>query len=162
MREISLTKGYVALVDDCDYERVSQFKWRAHVRRKTVYAVRGVGRTMQQLHRFILNLEPCDKCKVDHRDRNGLNNCRGNLRVCTHGENLRNQDKHSNNTTGWKGVSWYAQGRKFRAHINSNGKYIHIGYFHNPITAALEYDKAAIKHHGDFACVNFPAKQQAA
>ncbi len=156
MKEIPLTRGYVALVDDEDYERVSQFKWYASVRRKTVYAQREVGGTAQKMHRLILGLEPGDKSLVDHVDHNGLNNCRSNIRVCTHAENQRNVEKHCDNTSGWKGVIWHKKGQKFAARLRVNSKNIHLGLFHSPISAALEYDRAARKYHGSFACLNFP------
>ena len=160
MKEIPLTQGHVALVDDADYERAAKFNWNVHVNanNRTFYARGNVGgNTHQRLHRFILNIQPGDKRQVDHIDRNGLNNCRSNLRVCTIGENNRNVGKPSNNSSGWKGVSWDNTHQRFRAYIQLNRKKTHLGYFHSPITAALEYDKAARTLHGEFACLNVPA-----
>src|ERR1043165_2122866 len=94
-REIPLTQGYVALVDDCDYEWLSQWKWCAHVAKggRTAYAFRAKGIAM---HRVIMNAP--EGMDVDHRDHNGLNNTRANLRICTHAENQRNMNHRTKKT----------------------------------------------------------------
>ena len=96
MKEIPLTKGLVAIIDDEDFERVSRYKWLALPRKRTSYATRTsqVGGTKKTvyLHRFILNAS--NGLQVDHINGNGLDNRKSNLRLVTHSENLRNSYKH--------------------------------------------------------------------
>lgn len=161
MKEIPLTGGYIAIVDDEDFERVSEFKWRAktQVQRRTVYAIRSVRRedggwTTEGLHRFILS--PPHGITVDHIDRNGLNNRRENLRFATTNENGQNRRKGINNTSGYMGVSWHKGTGKWRAQISVNGRDKHLGYYEFPIEAAKARDKTARELHGKFASLNFP------
>ena len=152
-REIPLTKGFVALVDDEDYERVAAFKWQALVCRHLVYGVRTVcnsgKRSAVLLHRFVLGA-PADK-QVDHRDMDGLNCQKSNLRLCSHSENLRNQPRRKNNLSGFKGVYPDNNRGRWRASIQVNKKIIHLGTFDRAEDAAEAYRVAAHKYHGDFA-----------
>lgn len=89
MKEIILTKGYVAQVDDEDYELLNRYKWYAKVNSTIYYAARGCGNPNNKLmHRMIMN--PPNDMVVDHLDGNGLNNQRYNLKVCTQSQNCRN------------------------------------------------------------------------
>jgi hypothetical protein len=159
MREIPLTQGQVALVDDEDYERLSAFKWQVRRGRYTFYAQRGVTvsagvqRTVQ-MHRVILDA-PRDM-DVDHRDGNGLNNQRENLRLCTNTENQRNKRRYVNNTSGYKGVHWAKNVGKWWAYIHVDGAYKNLGYFTSKEDAARAYDEAAVKYYGEFAFLNKP------
>jgi len=160
MKEIKLTRGYVAIVDDEDYEWLSKFKWCAMVEKSgRVSAVRnlptgnGKYKTVY-MHRIIMN-EPIGVL-VDHADRNPLNNQRYNLRVCTHAENLRNRGKQKNNTTGFCGVVRNRKG--FQAKLKINGKDLYFGTYPTPEEAARAYDVAAKIHHGEFASYNFPKR----
>src|SRR5258708_6216370 len=115
MKTITLTKGFIALVDDEDYDRVSAFKWMANPMRSKnlvrVYAYRkgrrvyengvAVSRPSISMHRFILG---CDNPRIDHQDGDGQNNQRCNLRPCTNSQNLANQKK-TRGASRWKGVS---------------------------------------------------------
>ena len=162
VKQVVLTQGYVAQVDDDDFERVSQFTWHAKVvRRKDgsiqqVYAWRNVRkpdgtRTGQKMHRFILGVtDPA--IGVDHRDRDGLNNQRDNLRIATASQNQCNRPAAAHNAAGYKGVA--RQGGKYRAQIRLHGRKRHLGYFNTPRNAADAYDAAAIQLHGEFALTN--------
>lgn len=90
---------------------------------------------------------------IDHIDGNGLNNQRSNLRPCTQSQNLANMRLSKHNTSGYKGVCKTSRGT-FHAGIYVNNKRIHIGVFKTPIEAALAYNKAAQKYHGNFARLN--------
>jgi hypothetical protein len=166
MKEIVLTQGFVTQVDDADYEHFSQFKWRALVdkRRGKVYATRRThgshdSRIHVYLHREILGVTD-PKVKVDHRNRDGLDNQRLNLRACTTSQNNMNQRKRRDaRSSKYKGVGWHKRDRRFVVEIKLNGKHLHIGYFTDEIEAALAYDAAAREHFGEFALCNFPPKK---
>lgn len=158
-KKIALTQGKFALVDDRDWEWLSQWKWYAMKHGNTWYAARkesGVFRKTVLMHRAIAG--PSNDKETDHQDGNGLNNVRSNLRVCSKAENLRNQRLPRNNSSGFKGVSWKQKNQKWVANISSDGKKIHLGYFESPKEAALAYDFAARKMFGDFARTNFKDK----
>ena len=88
---------------------------------------------------------------VDHINRNPLDNRRENLRICTHQQNQYNRTKQSNNTSGFKGVSFNKEKQKFEARIGIDGKSKFLGYFDTAEKASECYKQAALKHHGDFA-----------
>ena len=90
----------------------------------------------------------------DHKDRNGLNNTRENLRYATEAQNLQNRGMPKNNTSGYKGVMWCENKNKWRVQIKANNKRISLGYYSCIIKAAKAYNKAAIKYHGEFAVLN--------
>ncbi len=150
MKEIKLSKGFVAIIDDKDYERVSQHKW--HVRKsrtsKTFYATAFIGEKTTGLHRFIMN--PPQEAEIDHKDGNGLDNRTENLRVCTREGNMRN--RRPNGKCPFKGV--FIDGNKFISQISLKNTQYRLGFFDTPEQAALEYDNAAIEHYGEFAWLN--------
>lgn len=158
MREIPLTQGYVALVDDEDYEEVSRFRWYVRVNKQYAYASRKIkvgGKWVEvHMHRVLLNAQ--DGMVVDHIDGNGLNNLKGNLRLATISGNNHNSRIRKDNTSGYKGVHWNSRASKWRAEIRLNGKVKFLGYFDDPIEAAKTRDKAAVELHGEFAKLNFP------
>lgn len=162
MKTIALTQGFVALVDDADYEKVSAFKWSATNTKNGTYAVRKVrtssGRTTSQLlHRFILNV-PHPGIDVDHRDHDALNCQRSNLRMCVRGENNGNMRK-SRGASQYKGVSWDAGRGMWRGYITIHNKSKFLGRFHDEREAALAYDTAARASFGEFANANFPLQE---
>lgn len=93
----------------------------------------------------------------DHKDGNGLNNQKSNLRICTNAENIRNAKRYSTNTTGFKGVCIDSDYKKlsFRAGIKHYNKTYKLGNFNNAIDAAKAYDKKARELYGEFAKTNF-------
>jgi hypothetical protein len=162
MKTLKLTQGYVALVDDEDYERASKFYWRASLDKrkdgtiKNVYARRRFkgGNHTQSLHHFILGIDS-SKSKVDHEDNDGLNNQKTNLSTVTNQQNSMKQRKSPNNTSGFKGVSWDKGAKKWRAYIRVSYKLLYLGIFSDLFEAACAYDQAAVKHFGKFAACNF-------
>lgn len=161
--EVPLTKNKVAIIDTEDAERVLQYKWSAvesasgtFYARRSFYNKESQKQTTVYLHQFILNAG--EDVEVDHKDRNGLNNTRENLRAATHSENQWNRTKYSNNQVGFKGVSLKKDrnNKKYLAQIKVNGKVGHIGYFYSAEEAAKAYDQKAIQLHGEFAQLNFP------
>lgn len=165
MKEIELGGKYgkckFALVDDEDYNRLSQYKWTAVKRpNDQFYAVRSIQidkgkRVIILLHRDVLDVVG-KKCTIDHRDHNGLNNQKENLRICNTSENLGNRRNSAslNITSKYKGVHWFKRNSKWHAQIMVNYKHIHLGYFTNEKDAALAYNRAAIKYFGEYAYLN--------
>lgn len=156
---IKLSKGYEAVVDAADSD-LMQFKWCAHVDRKNnvVYAYRTVysdRKDTVMIHRVILsrmlNRALDSKEKVDHIDRDGLNNRRSNLRLATSCENGFNRCRNRNSKSGLKGVSWHKKNRKWVANIRVKGKRIYLGSFANAQDAYAVYCEAAKRHFGEFA-----------
>jgi len=165
MKEIPLTQGKVALVDDADFDRVNAFKWYAKFEHGKWYATRHFRlngkRYTLRLHRLIMGLDFGDPLQVDHRDRvNTLDNRRSNLRV-TLDQNQQNVGLNCRNTSGYKGVHWNKRVEKWQARARVNNVLQHFGYFSNPELAAHAY-AAAIGYRGEFAVLNFPDVHEAA
>ena len=178
-REIPITKGYVAVVDDDDYDWLSKHRWCASVDKRDQYV--SVRTTMYKyfegykwrrgikMHRMILDAKPGEV--VDHINGDPLDNRRENLRLCTLKENSRNATKQkmfagAPCTSKYKGVSLctskpfkgkYGEYQYWRAGIGHNGVFHYIGQFKTEKEAALAYDEEAIKRFGEFAKLNFPA-----
>lgn len=159
MKTVQLNNGFVALVDDVDFERVSDIKWCAMKNNNVVYAKSSDHNHQYSMHRLILNAPR--SIRVDHIDRDGLNNQRGNLRLCTATQNAQNQTLKKSNTSGFKGVNWEERDQAWRARIVVGGKRISLGSFKSAAVAALAYDLAAVNYFGDFARLNF-SKQSTA
>lgn len=160
MKEIFLTKGKVAFVDDDDYEWLSKQKWYATnngKKRELWYAKRSFkqrGKNKSQtMHVSIMN--PGKGFEVDHIDGYGLNNQRSNLRIVTHRINCHNS-RHFPGTSKYKGVS--KSDKKWRAMIRNDGRKIHLGYFETEIEAAKAYDVKAKTIFGDHATLNLSQK----
>jgi len=164
MKEIELTQGKVALVDDEDFEELNKHKWRAmNNHGRGWYAVRrssscnGKWHTIY-MHREIMNAQPGQE--VDHRNRKGLDNQRKNLRFCTCSQNQANAKKRVRCSSQYKGVNWNKQHDKWQAYIKVHGKQAYLGYFDDEIAAACAYDKAATERFGEFAHPNFPGGRE--
>ena len=106
------------------------------------------------MHRLIIGTP--DGRATDHKDSDGLNNQRVNLRICDPSQNSSNAVIRSDNTSGFKGVSWRKNRRKWLAQIQHDHRVIHIGQFSTALEAAIAYDEAARKLHGEFARTNLP------
>lgn len=156
-KEIPLTRGMVALVDDEDYERVSQFKWTLWGGTgNTIYAGRkgrkNEARRTVLLHRFILDAPA--GVEVDHINRNGLDCRRSNLRLATRAQNASNCAQHRAAKSPYKGV--YRNGSGFIAQVSASGKVKHLGYYRHADAAARIYDAVVTRLRGEFAVTNFP------
>ena len=150
-------EGLYATVDDADFLYLSQFSWHLKRTHGNDYARRqvcenGKFRTIY-MHREILGLT--DSRQVDHKNGNGLDNRRCNLRACSHNQNQRNQ-KPVGGSSKYVGVYWKKDESKWKARIKVDGREIHLGLFSNEVEAAKARDRAALRYHGEFARLNFP------
>jgi len=150
--EIPLSRGFVALVDDEDAPEMLRWRWRASPRVDRTYALRDrprgfAGRFECYMHRAILL--PSHGMHVDHRNLDGLNNQRFNLREATRSQNASNRRTQRDNLLGFKGVQ--VNGSSFAARIRVDGKLIRLGFFPTPELAHAAYCAAAVEHFDSFA-----------
>lgn len=150
MHLVPLTRGAFALIDSVDAERIGAHNWSLWIGKsnKSPYAMSCVDGKHVYMHRFIAG-ESADT-EVDHRDGDGLDNRRSNLRPATRCENARNKGLYSNNIAGIKGVNETRPGW-WRARIRVNGKLLHLGYHRTPEAAQDAYADAADRFFGAFA-----------
>jgi len=158
-RRVHLSEGKYAVVDQQDFYRLNNLDWIVKEDFDSIYAVRffkeaGKHSKLTSMHRFICN-PPADLF-VDHRNCNGLDNRRDNLRPATHSQNSCNRPKRKNTTSRFVGVHFSKKKNVWVAQIKHLGKTIWLGYFDDEIDAARAFDRAAIKYHGEFAKLNFP------
>jgi hypothetical protein len=156
VKEIKLTKGFVTVVDDEDFDFLSQWKWHARQKRNLYYAGRTQhvpgGRPVKiMMHRVIAGINE-RSVHVDHRNGNTLDNTRQNIRKGTHGQNLQNCAIRRHNKSGFIGVWWDEKLQKFTVKLQNR----HIGCFPTAESAAKARDRAARKIFGEFGTYNFP------
>lgn len=173
MRNLPLTKGYVTVVDDDDYDKIANYVWPLKYRHQPdplkwqvsdagkprPYAVKRRGPTTLRLHRFIFELNGMkipEGYEVDHINHNTLDNRKSNLRLVTRGENNANMRKRKDNTTGYKGVFYLTGKRKKRywAFINKDGRRYGLGTYATAVEAARAYNQKSIELFGDNAYLN--------
>lgn len=156
MKEIKLSQGMIALVDDDDYEKVNQHKWYARKNGKNdaYYALRwdNCSNKHVRMHRALM--EVTSELIVDHVNHNTLDNRKSNLRICNKTENCRNQRLRLQNTSGYKGVSYHKNHKKYEAKIKYNGKRLFLGYYETAKEAAISYNEKAKELFKEFAWIN--------
>lgn len=157
-KRIKLTRGYEAIVDDEAFEHLNQLKWYAIPKGNTVYARRWTSRKCPPrksiyMHRMIMDF-PDEE--VDHKNCNGLDNRRENLRITRNKQNNQANVGKMNKkcSSKYKGVHWCKRDKRWYSSIYVNGKGLHLGLFRDEEEAAKIYNKAAIEHFGEFARLN--------
>lgn len=155
MKEIPLSQGYKALVDDGDYERLVVFRWCAQISGGHVYAKRTKRSIM--MHNVVFS--PPSGFIVDHKNGNTLDNRRENLRLADKRTNARNSRKHKGYagrpcTSKFKGVYHDKRHRRWVAYINADGLRHSLGSFGTEKAAAEAYNRGARRLHGEFALLN--------
>jgi hypothetical protein len=146
VKVIRLTQGQVAIVDPEDYEELSQYRWSAVKSRHVWYAQRSwrrPPRSSTQMHRQLAGY-----AETDHRNRNGLDNRRVNLREATKAQNAMNRRTRSDNTSGYRGVHWHLG--KWQARITLSGKRMSLGHFSDLQEAVAVRQEAAREIFGEF------------
>lgn len=168
---LPLSKGLFTTVDDEDFEHLSGFKWFANEGRcGDFYAAMSVkrvkdGRQYQsnvEMQRYLLDPDRVLPrfVKVDHINKQTLDNTRLNLRLVNDSVSNINRRKFKSNKSGYRGVSYAKELGKWYAKIAVNNKAISIGYYLTPEEAALAYNAKAIELHGEYACLNVIPSQE--
>ncbi len=152
-KEIELTQGYKAIVDDADYECLNKMKWcvsecKGGYLSAMTNAPSGVKPRTIKMHRLITKAMVGQD--VDHINGNSLDNRSCNLRLCNRSQNLCNHHKRRAGVSGYTGVSPHGNSGRWRAYVNKNGRQLHCGYFDTAIEAAKERDRVAKIIHGEF------------
>lgn len=168
MKEIPLTQGFVALIDDDDFDLVSALKWRASPGKNgNTYAVTGYNLSARRralgikcnnpeirMHRLITSCP--DGMEVDHINCDGLDNRKANLRICSHRNNIaRSRAVRGKSKTGYIGVRKQALAKSFYATCGSR----YLGTFDSPEEAARARDAYALQEFGEFTVLNFPPEE---
>lgn len=159
-RTIELTRGYVTVVDDEDYEYLNQFCWNAQGRNqgRYIYAASRFKTSpvdkFVMMHRLIMGVVECGQAlHIDHRNHDTLDNRRENLRVATSSQNQGN-GRYSYGRSQYRGVYWDGVRRRWRAQISIANRMRRLGSFESESDAAAAYNEAAVEHFGEFARLN--------
>ena len=156
MRKIELTRGEFAIVDECDYEHLSKWKWHYchhYAARSTPRDTRG-RKTMVYMHRVVLERMGCVNFQhTDHVNHDRLDNRRNNLRPATCSQNIANS-RFRSGSSKYQGVSWDWSRDKWQAQIRVQRVNKALGRFDDELEAARAYNRAALKAFGEFATLN--------
>jgi hypothetical protein len=146
LKTLKLSNGKEFMIDDEDYELVSQHKWYHGARR---YVISNTG---GYLHRLLMSTPK--GMYTDHINGNPLDNRKSNLRVCTNRQNISNMRKKASSSSKYKGVSFDKSRNKWRSIIMKDYKYIQLGRFNSEVEAARAYNEKAKELFGEFASLN--------
>lgn len=141
-----------ALIDLDDVDKIKEYKWHLSLSRdKYQYVISSKGNT--KLHRLIMNAP--EGSVVDHINHNPLDNRKNNLRICTNQQNVCNCELAKNNKSGYKGIYWNTERKKWQAQVTVNNKTISLGRFDNIEDAIEARKKAAEEHYGEYCYENY-------
>lgn len=156
-KQIPLTKGKFALVDDEDYAYLSKVKWRVHTNNELLYAITGSHHNgNKEVLMHVLIMKPPKGMGVDHWNHDGLDNRRCNLRVTTQSINMYNRRKTVGKFSTYKGVTWSPSHNKWLARIWIEKRMVRLGYFDNEVDAAKAFDAGLAKYRPGCSMPNFP------
>lgn len=157
MKEIILTNGLIALVDNEDYERINKYKWTFHNGGYAIRHIEGTKNSTIMMHREILHTKK--NKNLDHINQNKLDNRKENLRVATNSQNQANRKKWlvmgQPCSSKYRGVSWHKGAKKWRALTEHKGVHYNLGNYDSEEKAAKVYDLKVQELHGEFAKLNF-------
>lgn len=142
-------RQWLVIVDDEDFDYLNQFHWQVDKFNSVKGRVKG---KQILIHRLIMN--PPNDIEIDHIDGNRLNNQKSNLRFATSSQNKMNRGARKDSKSGYKGVSWHKQNKKWTVRIKVNNKYLSLGLFNNLFDAAKAYNEIATKYFGKYAWLN--------
>lgn len=159
--------GFKVLIDEDDYDRVMQHKWRVmwgKAKKEQLYYFRSrIWSEEHQdykdtfLHRFLMGCKHGDGNVVDHKNHNTLDCRKDNLRICTNMQNTQNSRMYRTNKIGYKGISYVSKSNHYIARIQSpDGQRIVLGTYKTAEDAAKAYDRGALFYFNEFAVTNFP------
>lgn len=154
-KDIILQNGMIALVDEDDFERVSNeciWSVKESCSRNAIKVYNGSSEETTYLSRFILDLKE-DK-KIFHKDGNKLNFTKSNLLVVDQGSITRKRKGNRNSSSKYKGVSWSKKRNIWIAQIGTNNTTIKLGEFQSEENAALAYNEAAKEIFGELSYQN--------
>jgi hypothetical protein len=151
VRRVLLTQGLFATVDSADYKEIRKHKWSVSRRGNKVYACARINGQTVMMHRFLMR--PRKGFHVDHKDANGLNNCRSNLRICKASQNNANR-RSRGGSSQFVGVT--RRGDRWEAWVIYHGRYYTLGCYDDEVEAAKARDRKAVELHGVYAYLNFP------
>lgn len=162
MKEIRLTNGMVTIIDDDDYDLVSQRTWFPIPNRNITYAATFtplLDSRLLFLHSFVLGKR--GNVGTDHINGNGLDNRKENLRPASQRQNMMNRSKSPTVdgkvcSSNFKGVTWLKRRRRWQSRVKLIGRNYYLGEFKNEITAVRAYDIKAQHYFGEFAKLNLP------
>lgn len=144
-------RKWLIMVDDEDYDFLNQFSWQADKYGcVSTHGNKNQKRTL--IHRLIIKVPP--NLEIDHKDGNRLNNQKSNLRLASSSQNKCNRGPRIDTKSGYKGVSWHKQRKKWTVRIQNGKTYKHLGLFIDIKDAIKAYNNASQKYHGEFAFIN--------
>lgn len=151
---IPLSQGQEAIIDVEDVEDIGKYTWFCAVHKGKPYARRNTrgedgARYCVYLHRVLIAC--AGDLDIDHINGNGLDNRRSNLRLATRSQNMMNRSSQANNRSGYRGVCWQHEKRKWRATIWVAGRKTHLGDFKDIEEAHAAYVSASLRLHGVFS-----------
>lgn len=151
IKRSDVKRQWLVMVDDEDFKFLNQFYWQADKNSSIATHKKG-DRKRILMHRLIMN--PPIGIEIDHIDGNRLNNQKSNLRFATSSQNKINRGARKDNSSGFKGVSWNKNLKKWGVRLMINKKYKHLGLFKDKIEAAKVYNENALKYYGEYAWLN--------
>ena len=148
---IPLSDDKLTIIDLDDYDKVKHLNWKAIKGHSTFYVHSNANKKIISMHRLIMGVYKPEQI-IDHKNRDGLDNRKSNLRIATKQQNNCNAAVHKNSKHGMKGVTY--KGKNWEASITINYENVYLGTFHTIFDAAIAYDNAALEHFGEFALTN--------